>query len=416
MVKLFLVVFFFFFYPSQSLFLSFNSSILPSFSAYNPPNPSSSAASSQPLKTFLKEVLNEVAAKKHWDPEANPRVLSVETESTRVGAIESFEFHLRVGGTTLILMFSEETEAWRKADKGEVEFGPDLAGLDVGSRQGIRKLSLEGPLELLANGGDDVLSVHLSSLNITHQGLRRVLVGKGITIEVYSSDEVSLFYPYDIGFLLNERSSKQKQSRGQFWPLGLSSCAPLVSVRVVGPASLVAYMVPDEKAYVETSVPAPYTIELLPNKCFSNELYEQVQSVASHTLSSKWAVMERLLNRFLGKTVLHDRSSRLLKTKITSSKLLKFRVEVERNITENDRTWKEVAKWRTRPTVERSWFEIVGRFEGGRDLKPVVARMLSRPLMIVESAAWSHLMSNISFTEFPSIVVPPEALTLDIKW
>ncbi|KAL0915871.1 hypothetical protein M5K25_013333 [Dendrobium thyrsiflorum] len=412
MVKLFLVFFFVFFYPSQGLFFSFNSSILPSFSASNPPNPSSSAASSQPSKAFLKEVLDAVAAKKHWEPEANPRVSSVETESTRVGAIESFEFHLRVGGATLILKFSEETEAWRKADKGEVEFGPDLVGLDVGSRQGIRKLSLEGPLELLANGGDDVLSVHLSSLNITHQGLRRVLVGKGITIEVYSSDEVSLFYPYDTGLLLNERSSKQKQSRGQFWPLGLSfsSCAPLVSVRVVGPASLVAYMVPDEKAYVETSFPAPDTIELLPNKCFCNELYEQVHSVASPILSSK------LLNSFLGKTILHDRSSRLLKTKITSSKLLKFRVEVERNITENDRAWKEVAKWRTRPTVERSWFEIVGRFEGGRDLKPVVARMLSRPLMIVESAAWSHLMSNISFTEFPSILVPPEALTLDIKW
>ncbi|KAI0503657.1 hypothetical protein KFK09_014592 [Dendrobium nobile] len=413
MVKQLLVFFFLFFYLSQGLFLSFNSSILPSFSASNPPNPSSSAASSQPSKTFLKEVLNAVAEKKHWDPEANPRVSSVETESTRVGAIESFEFHLRVGGATLILKFSEETEAWRKADEGEVEFGPDLVGLDVGSRQGIRKLSLEGPLELLANGGDDVLSVHLSSLNITHHGLRRVLVGKGITIEVYSSDEVSLFYPYDTGFLLNERSSKQKQSKGQFWPLGLSSCAPLVSVRVAGPASLVAYMVPDEKAYVETSFPAPDTIELLPNKCFS---HEQVQSVSSHTLSSKSAVAERLLNSFLGKTILHDRSLRLVKTKITSSKLLKFRVEVERNITENDRTWKEVAKWRTRPTVERSWFEIVGRFEGGRDLKPVFARMLSRPLMIVESAAWSHLMSNISFTEFPSIVVPPEALTLDIKW
>lgn len=90
----------------------------------------------------------------------------METDSVRVGAIQSFQFHVRVGGATLILKFSEETEAWRRANKGEVEFGPDLVALDVGSREEIRALSLEGPLELLASGVDDELSVHLPSVSL----------------------------------------------------------------------------------------------------------------------------------------------------------------------------------------------------------------------------------------------------------
>ncbi|XP_020599112.1 uncharacterized protein LOC110038577 isoform X2 [Phalaenopsis equestris] len=398
-----------------ALFLSFNSSILTSFSAPNPPNPSPSNPSSPSSITFLKEVLHAVAAQE-WDPEANPRVSAVDIDSVRVRAIQSFEFHVRVGGAKLIMKFSEETEAWRKADKGEVELGLDLVVFDVGYKQGIEALSLEGPLELLAYGDDDELSVHLPSLNITHQGLKRVHVGRGIAFKLYNFDEVSIFYPYDIGSLLNESASKHNQFWAHFWPFGLSTCTPLVSLTVAGPASLVAFSVPDAKAHVETSFPSHNSIKLLPNKCFSNDPYEHVRSFASHTLTSKLAAIDRLLDSFFSKSILDDGSLRLIKTKITSSKLLKFRVEVERNVTKNDRSWSKVAEWRTRPTVERSWIEIVGRFDGdGGGLKPVIVKMLSRPLMIVESTAWSHLMSNISFAEFPSIVVPPEALTLDIK-
>lgn len=329
-------------------------------------------------------------------------------ESARISAIQSFDFHVRVGRVTLILKFSDEAEAWRKAGSGEVEFGPDLVTLDKEYRRRIMVLKLEGPLELHAKGGDDELSVHLPSLNITHQGLKRVLVGQGISIEMDYSGEISLFYPYDIAFLRKESSS-----RHQFWPLGFSSCAPMLSVRVVGSASLVAFRVPNTRASFKTSFPSHKTIELLPEKCYSRD---QSQFAASQMFVSKFAIMEKLLYSFLGKSILLNRSSRLLQIKITSSILLKFRVEVERNITENDGSWKKVANWRTRPTVERHWFEIVGRFDNGGRLIPVLVRKLPRPLMIGESAAWSHLMSNVSFTEFPAFVVPPEALTLDIKW
>ncbi|KAK8969535.1 hypothetical protein KSP40_PGU002629 [Platanthera guangdongensis] len=406
MEMLFLVYFFPLILTSEALFFSFNSSALPVF----PAPPTQSAPSS---KSFLKEILNAIEAKEQWDPDVDARVSVVETESARVSAIQSFEFHVRSGWRTLILKFVEEAEAWRKAGKGEVQFGTDSVSLDEGFRPGIRVLKLEGPLELHAIG-DNEFSLHLPSVNITHQALKRVLVGEGISIEIDGDGEISIFYPYDISFL---SSSKHKQSRDQFWPLGLFSCAPMVLVRVACSASLVAFRIPDAGAYVKSTFLSRNTIELLPEKCYSNGLYERTRFSASPTLASKFAVMDQFLSSFLGRTVSLGRSSRLLRTKITSSSLLKFHVEVERNITDNDKYWKNVAEWRTRPNAERSWFEIIGRFEeGGRGLRPFTIRKLSRPLMMVESAAWSHLMSNISFTEFPSFVVPPEALTLDVKW
>ncbi|KAG0467148.1 hypothetical protein HPP92_018728 [Vanilla planifolia] len=368
-------------------------------------------------KSFLKDVLKAVATKERWDPETRARLLDLDEESVRVGAIQSYEFHVRLGGAALVLKFSEETAAWRKARKGEVELGLDLLdGVVVGeSKERIVELQLEGPLELLSSGGDDKLSVHFPFLNITRQGLRRVLVGEGISIKVNGAYKVSIFYPYDISFPLNGSTNKERNSMNQFWSLGFS-CAPLVLVRIIGPALLVPSRANDRDDYIETSFSSKDTIELLPDKCYINGLLGRAQPTASPALTSRLVIMERILKSFFGKHMLKDRSTRLLTTKITSTNLLKFRIEVERDISESDGEWRKLPKWRTRPSVERTRFEIVARIEGGGALKPLIARKLSRPQMIIDSAPWSHLMYNISFTEFPSIVVPSEALTLDVKW
>ncbi|PKA65919.1 hypothetical protein AXF42_Ash010328 [Apostasia shenzhenica] len=415
MVKLFLVSFFFrLIFASQALFFPFNSSSLSSISVVNtyPSVPSSAASGS-----FLKDILSAVSEKEGWNSEAEARVSAVDAESARIGAIQSYEFHLRVGGTALVLKFSEEADEWRKTVKGEVEFGPDLVvrAAEEVFREGVRALMLEGPLELHASGPSDELSVHLP-LSITHQGIRRVFVGEGIKIQLDGAHEVSIFYPSGTNLLINANSTLRKNTPNTYWKLGFPSCAPLLSVRVIGRISLAAYRTRDSTASIETSFPSPGNIHLLPERCYPNGLYEQTHLAAASTLSSKLVVIERLLTSFLGKSILRRGSTRFIRTKVTSSTLLKLRVEVERNIGESDKNSEKVAGWRTRQTVERAWFEIVARFEEERGLRPVIARKLSRPLMTVESAAWSHLMSNISFTEFHSIVVPPEALTLDVKW
>ena len=71
-------------------------------------------------------------------------------------------------------------------------------------------------------------------------------------------------------------------------------------------------------------------------------------------------------------------------------------------------------EWRTRPTVEHVWFEVLARIERKR-LKPLAVKKI-KPFIGVDSSAWSNLMANMSFTKLSSVLVSPEALTLDVNW
>nr|QSQ68554.1 hypothetical protein PY_002815 [Puya raimondii] len=102
--------------------------------------------------------------------------------------------------------------------------------------------------------------------------------------------------------------------------------------------------------------------------------------------------------------------------KVTAATEVKFRIELEKNLTENDRTWKKIPAWKTKPRVDRVWLEVVARVEEGGQLKAVLLKKLGRSFSIDDSTAWSKMMSNVSFTQFPSFVVHPKALTLDVKW
>lgn len=124
--------------------------------------------------------------------------------------------------------------------------------------------------------------------------------------------------------------------------------------------------------------------------------------------------MEKLLRSFLGDKIDQNTTSGFLKASIKASTVVRFKMELERDIRSNDTAQGTLAEWRTRPSVERVWFEIVARIEG-ETLKPLAIKKV-RPLIEVDSSAWSNLMSNMSFTKFPSVLVPPEALTLDVKW
>ncbi|KAJ6806572.1 uncharacterized protein M6B38_175565 [Iris pallida] len=402
----FLAILLLLFLPLHALFLPFNSSI-PSPTSTPTPTPS-------PFPSILEDVVKSIVAKEHWDdPDAEIRVSNLNPQNSRIGISQSYEFHVRSGRTSLVLRFSDPVDSWRRPVR---DFGPDLGGIGSGEdpRPAVGLVELEGPLDLRA--GDDELSLSLPALNVTHKGLRRVFVADGITIKIEGAEEVSLFHPHDIGLSQNRCSIRNNQD-DLFSSLGLPSCAPLLLVRVAGPALLVASRTRNSRAYIESSFHSHDTIQLLSEKCFSNGHSQQIPSCSFGSLSSKLVALEEIPRSFLGSSILRSgRSPRLLRAKITSTSLVKFRLELERSITENDRKWKKVAEWRTKPVVERVWFEILARIEEGKGLKQVLVRKLTRPITIVESSPWSNLMSNLSFTEFPFIVLPPEELTLDVKW
>ncbi|MQM05902.1 hypothetical protein Taro_038714 [Colocasia esculenta] len=253
-------------------------------------------------------------------------------------------------------------------------------------------------------------------MNTTHTGLKRILVGEGITMQVEGAEEVTLSYPSSPRLPLCRSLLTTDYDEKAFWLHGYSLCSPLLSVQISGAASLVAHKPHNSEAYIETAFQFPDTVELLPEKCYSDAHSRTDLSPSFLSLGPRLGLLEKILRSILGKRISQLGSPHFLKAKIMPSTLVKFRIELERDIGDNDRIWRKVPEWKTRPTMEQDRFDVLVRAEPGRGLKPLSIRKLTRPVIAVDSAAWSSLLFNISLTQLQSVIVPPEALTLDVKW
>uniref|UniRef100_A0A5B6ZU79 Signal peptidase I n=1 Tax=Davidia involucrata TaxID=16924 RepID=A0A5B6ZU79_DAVIN len=355
--------------------------------------------------SFLEDVLNAISARQRWNSE-DVRVSKLDVRNAKFGSSQRYEFRFRIGKSELIIKFRDEVSSWKKLRKGG-----DFESLvkEVSSVAVLDTFRVEGPFELLVDRGDELML--LLPLNISHAGLRRILVGEGIAIEVKSSREVSLFHASEFGVQMNRSGMANRES--QFWPFWHSSCWPLLPVHISGSASVVAYRTRNPDAYIEAAFLSRDTIELLPEKCYTRRFYKK-RGCLIHSLGLRIAMLENLLRSFLADRIRQDVVLGFLKAKMKASTVVRFQLELERDTKSNDNLQGTLAEWRTKSTVERVWFEVVARIEDGT-LKPLVIKKV-RHFHGVDSSAWSNLMSNISFTKFPSILVPQEALTLDVKW
>ncbi|KAF6177052.1 hypothetical protein GIB67_015927 [Kingdonia uniflora] len=248
--------------------------------------------------------------------------------------------------------------------------------------------------------------------NITHTGLKRVLVGEGIAVEVTGARDVSLFHTYPFVLPVN-RSLVLNEDRSHYWPFRDSFCTLLPHLHISGPASLIAYKTRNSNAYIETKYLSQDMIELLSEKCYTRHLYKK-RSFPIGSLNPRLALLDKLMKNFIDESILQNGVLGFLKGDITASTLILFELEIERDVGEKDNLAGTLTEWRTKPRTQRVHFDVVARVEDDR-LKPLVVKKF-RPFISSDSAAWSTLMSNLSFTKFPSLLVPPEALTLDVKW
>jgi len=107
---------------------------------------------------------------------------------------------------------------------------------------------------------------------------------------------------------------------------------------------------------------------------------------------------------------------RFVEAKVTWIPLVKFRLELERDITEEDPIWEDVPEWKTKPIVQRVTLDIIARVEDDDRLKAISVKKVKQSFPIVDTTTWGSLTSNVSFTQFMSFVLPPEPLSLDVKW
>ncbi|TKY57768.1 hypothetical protein E2542_SST14821 [Spatholobus suberectus] len=115
-------------------------------------------------------------------------------------------------------------------------------------------------------------------------------------------------------------------------------------------------------------------------------------------------MLEKILTSLLGRKILQDKLFGLLKANIKASAVVKLPLELERDIRKNVTLNRTIPDWRTRPSFERFWFEILARVEENR-LKPILIKKV-KPFIESVSISWANLMSNMSYAKlrpcFPS--------------
>ncbi|KAM0967903.1 hypothetical protein ACFX2I_016283 [Malus domestica] len=355
---------------------------------------------------ILQDVLKQISAKHKWDLQ-DVRVSRLDVDRVRFGSAQRYEFRVGFGKIHVAVLFSDDVASWKKFRKPRTHLGSLVQ--DLSSMAVVDTFEVEGPFELRVGGAHE-LSLSLQ-MNATYSGLKRILVGEGITVEVSRAIEVSVFHASDLGLSANG-SGAVKKERSEFWPIGHSYCAPLVPIRVLGPATLVAYKTRNHDAHIETNFISKEIVELLPEKCYRSQAYKK-RPCPIGSLSLRISMLERIWKGFLGDRIRQNHSSGFVEGKIKASTIVRFKVELER-VFRRIGELHEKERWRTRPAVERVWFEVLARVELER-VKPLFVKKI-RPFVVADSVAWSSLTSNISFTKFGSVLVPPEALTLDVKW
>ncbi|XP_027332104.1 uncharacterized protein LOC113847296 [Abrus precatorius] len=359
------------------------------------------------LTLILQDVLKAISAKQNWDSK-DVRVIKLDVGKVRFGTSQTYEFRIGLGKNNLTLKFSDQVSSWNKFRTPFNDFGSLIHRLC--SFALLDTLKLEGPFELRV----DALH-HLSlslPMNVSYAGLKRILVGEGITVEVTRAQEISLFYSSDLDLQMNG-SIVCSKGKSDFWPFQQSTCMPLIPIRVLRSASLVAYRARNRYAYVATTLISEDTVELLPEKCYHGRVFRK-RACPIDSLSLRLSMLEKILRSLLGRKILQDQFFGHVKASIKPSAVVKFPLELERDIGNNVTHNRTIPDWRTRPSVERAWFEILAKVEENR-LEPLLIKKL-KPFIESDSISWANLMSNMSYTKLRPVFLPPEALTLDVKW
>lgn len=376
------------------------------FTAFS--NASSSSTHSN-ITHIFQDILKAISSRQKWDLN-DVRVFNFDVAKIRFGTSQNYLFRIGSSKNNFTVKFSDEISSWNH-NKFTTTPKPDLASLvdQLSSIAFLDYIKLEGPFELRVHE-----SHHLSlslPMNVSYNGLKHIIVGKGITVEVRRAREISFYYQSDLDLQRNGSVMCSNQ-KNEFWPFLQSMCVPLIPIRIIGSASLIAYVARNPYVQIGTALISEDAVELLPEKCYHGCVFRK-QACPVASLNLRLILLEKILRSLLGHKILQDRLSGLIKANIKAYAGVKFPLELERDVG-NNATLSTLPDWRTRPSVERVWFEVMARVEDSR-LKPLSIKKV-KPFIESDSVSWANLMSNLSYTKLRPVLLPPEALTLDVKW
>lgn len=353
---------------------------------------------------FFKGVLEAIADKGRWNL-GDVRISKLDLKKSKFGDVKRYEFRVLFGKNEFVFRLLDQVTRWKRIRrlKNYSEFETLIR--DINSNAVLDAFKIQGPLHLRVSG-DHELTLMLP-MNASFAGLKHIYIREGITVEIKGAKEVSLFHSIDPHGVVRESSTSSSR---YFEP---SACMALPSMHIVGSATVAAFGTRNSQAHIETLFPSKRVVELQPEKCYSQN-FRRKWHPSIDSLTARMTLLDKFMQIFVGQKMNKNVVSGSLSAKIIASSLFRFQLEIERDIHRNDTRWSRIPEWRTKPTVERLLFEVVARIEE-EVLKPLIIKKI-KTFIQADTKAWSNLMENVSFTNFPSILVPQEALTLDVKW
>lgn len=209
---------------------------------------------------------------------------------------------------------------------------------------------------------------------------------------------------------------------------------PLISLRIVGPSSLVAAAMEEADegstaARLKVKRLAPGAVELVSRQPAAATADPSVVPDSSslslrdsrmwpfssiNSSSSKLVALEEALVQVLGQKA-HERGSlKLLEAKAMAASFVQFDFELERSLANASSVPEQWPDWMTAPSVQRFEFQALAKVEGHR-LVPVRVDQVE-PVRSAVSFLPSVMTGNGSFTELSTFLPPPGAMTLDFDW
>lgn len=382
----------------------------------------------------LSEVIQVISAAQDWNSE-EVAVSNIDTAGAKFGKTQSYELDVQVGEKVFSARFVDELTSSRYSEEKETgidrgnSFGGLIESANLVAEAVLLPFQMQGPLEVWIEEADNLQLVMPDNNNIG--GFKHLILAEGAVVTVEGAREVSLAHPVDFPSSLNT-SFPVSGPGSNLWLLSLSlrhamqlEGRRLVELRIVGPTLMVVAALGNQEtteSNVEAIFFAPGALELFINRTESNSpspignLTDQQMWPLPSLYSSdlKLLFLEKLLIRYLGNRAYREGSFRIIRASARASVFIQIQLELEKKLGNDSFDSDLWPAWRTRPTVQRLHFEVLARVEG-KKLKPILIKK-RKPFVKVETHSWSELMSNVSFTSFPSVLIPCSPLTLDVEW
>ncbi|XP_028757642.1 uncharacterized protein LOC114716756 [Neltuma alba] len=341
---------------------------------------------------LLHDVLKNISARLNWNL-GDVRIFELDVVEARFVTFQNYEFSIKLDKNQFgAIKFPDDFVFWRKFRKPKTDLYSLIHG--VASRAVLDTLEIEGPLELRVDPPHQ-LSLSLP-MNISHAGLKRILVGEGITLQIGRALEVSLHYSSDYDLLMDGSMTFDDEYESDYQPFMLSStCIQLVYVRISGPTSLAAYVERSPALLVRTvSIPHD-AILLLPDKHLRSASRYQKQPCPFDPVSTRLRMAEKIWRSLVGPGMLENPMSVSLEANRKASAAVKFLIGLERDVGRNYRYERRHRdeEWYNRERRRIEWvrFEVVARL-GPHRLHPLSFKK-SRPIL-----HWQDVNSNESST------------------